>query len=112
MQFQSTLKQEITRNNRAGLAQTLDRAAAVASAELGQLRALPPPSGNHSLADSYFAGVASQISLLQQLAGAVQRNDSAAESSLSRQLNQEGPKIRALARQYGFKACGSGTTSP
>jgi hypothetical protein len=97
-----------TAANRQALAATLMKFAQLASPELDQFRALQPPSRDRVVISKYLAAIASQISLVQQLANAIHANDLQRVQAVSQQVSQNKATLQALAQGYGFKVCGSG----
>ncbi len=95
--------------NRDALAAALDKFVRIASPELDQLRALEPPASDRVVISKYLAGVAPQISLLEQFVTAVRSNDAQAVQMLATQLQQGKALVQGLGQGYGFKVCGSGT---
>jgi hypothetical protein len=97
-----------TAANRAKLAVILRSSARTTLPVLAQLRALTPPAADRAVAARYLAGVASQIALIDRLGQAVARNDQQQVTAVSQLLQQGKDAVQQVARNYGFKACGSG----
>jgi|SRR5947209_19752468 len=103
------LRRPDTAANRQRTVQTLDQVAAMASALMSKLRALAPPT-NYSLVDPmfrYLAGLAGQISVTRRLASAIHRDDKSQATTDLRALQEGNPRLSKLARQIGFKVCGT-----
>jgi hypothetical protein len=98
-----------TATNRQALAVNVNREVRFASPVLDQLRALEPPAGDRVVIAQYLGAVASNISLAQRFAGAVENHDAQAVQPVAQQLHDNAVSARALAQGYGFKVCGSGT---
>jgi hypothetical protein len=104
--LQARAKQQEARSDRSGLVQTLTQVNAEASGELAKLKGLPAPP-NSALAERYFNGIQTQLTLSQQLAQALKRGDNQAVSTISQQITANTAAVRVTARRYGFKVCGS-----
>jgi hypothetical protein len=96
-----------TAANRKALAGAVRAEAAVASVELGRLRALSPPASDRATAVAYTSAVAGQVRLIDQLADAVDADDGKALTSIGDSLTSGGARVDQLASANGFKVCGS-----
>lgn len=96
-----------TAANRTVLAAALRAEVGRAQPQLDQLRALTPPPSDRVVIAKYLAGVAGQITLVDQLAAAIDNNDSSTFKVVGQQLTVGKAEVRGLAQGYGFKICGS-----
>jgi len=96
-----------TAANRAVLAAALRAEVGRAQPQLDQLRALTPPPSDKVVIAKYLAGVAGQVTLVDQLATAIDTNDIPTFKVVSQQLTVGKAAVRGLAQGYGFKICGS-----
>ncbi|MDX6650936.1 MAG: hypothetical protein QOJ97_2887 [Solirubrobacteraceae bacterium] len=96
------------RVSRAGyLARAADltaRAARIAGAALGSLRALPDPRDSHFA--SYLRFSAMQVTFLDEQVAALRRGDLSAAGRLNGELVRNGRRVRTSARRFGFRVCG------
>jgi len=96
-----------TAANRTVLAAALRAEVGRAQPQLDQLRALTPPPSDRVVIAKYLAGVAGQVTLVDQLATAIDNNDSPTFKVVSQRLTVGKAEVRGLAQGYGFKICGS-----
>jgi hypothetical protein len=106
----STAKSEQKKGSaahRKALANAVRAEAAVASAELTRLRALHPPAGDELVVGKYTAAVASQVQLIDELAGDVAADNGTALKQVSTKLAAGKQTVDELAGAYGFRVCGN-----
>ncbi len=93
--------------HRKTLAAAVRAESAVAASELTRLRSLSAPPADRLLVDKYLGAVASQVGLVNRLAGAVDANNGSGLSAIGRQLSAGKSTVDGLAAAYGFKVCGN-----
>ncbi|HEY5196900.1 MAG TPA: hypothetical protein VIJ51_07720 [Solirubrobacteraceae bacterium] len=106
----AALKAEQTKGtaaHRKALASAVRAEASVAGAEVTRLRALHAPAGDATPASDYIAAVASQVQLIEQLAGDVAADDGSALKTVGDELAAGKTRVDQLAQAYGFKVCGN-----
>lgn len=93
--------------HRTALANAVRAEAAVATAELGRLRALRPPAGDQLVVGKYIAAVASQVALIDELAADVAADNGPALKPVGAKLATGKQTVDDLAGAYGFRVCGN-----
>jgi hypothetical protein len=96
-----------TAAHRKSLASAMHAETSLAKGELTQLRALKPPPADRAVVARYLTIVASQVQLVDQFAEAVDDNDAAGVTTVSAKLTLGEKPLETLAQAYGFKVCGS-----
>jgi hypothetical protein len=87
------------------------RVAAIDMARLNAIRELPVPAGASKTLDAIWGARATAINAMTKVSAALLADDNAKITALSVILDTEGNTYTRLAARYGFKVCGSGTSS-
>jgi hypothetical protein len=96
-----------TAANRQALGNAINHVIATAEPVLNQLRGLQAPRADRVVVAKYLAGVASQITLYQQLVSAIENDDPGSVQTIGQQIDQGKASVDGLAQGYGFRVCGA-----
>ena len=94
------------------LADLYRQAAKVAAAEDQQIRSVTPPTGDESIINNWISIRDTGISLLRDVAGAVDAakgTNGPQLQTLAKKVSSNTDKWKGIAQGYGFKVCGSNT---
>lgn len=80
----------------------------IQTADLKRLEAVTPPAADRSVIAGYWNTLDQQAVLLGQLADAAAAVDLATYQQVSKKSNLLRDEARSIARDFGFKKCGSG----
>jgi hypothetical protein len=97
----------ISDSGRRELAQALERIGAIAEAGLRELRALGAPRADATRLEAIFQKSESAFAASNAYAAALENHEDAKAQAVAEKGDAETRETASLAKQYGFKACGS-----
>ena len=97
----------ISDSTRRELAQTLEQVVAIAEADLSQVQALGQPQADANQLEAIFQKTESAFVASRAYAAALENHEDAKAQAVAEKDNAETSDTAGLAKQYGFKVCGS-----
>jgi hypothetical protein len=94
-------------NNQFQTASATDQLAAITAASLGQLRALPAPSGDAAAVKDIYAKVDKVLDDAAKVSAALRTQDEAAQQKAQSRLAADAVAANTASNAYGETVCGS-----